>query len=377
MDLSVAFLGTGGAVPSARRNTASLLVARGGERLMFDCGEGTQRQLQKSLGLVQVDEIYLTHFHADHFLGLPGMLKTYDLTDREAPLTVYGPRGLQDLFKTLGRLIGRIGFRLDLVELEPGDVMELEGAEIRVFEVQHSVRACGYALVEDERPGRFDVEAAKRLGVPEGPSFAALQRGEAVSGAAGRVGPEQVVGEARPGRTIAITGDTGPCATTVEAARGAELLVHDASFSEEEAQRALDTGHSTIGQAASVARDAEVKMLAAVHISSRYHVGTVLEEARAIFEPTVAPRDFDLIEIPFPERGAPGLIPNGARERRDAPEDTTFSAEEGPDTAPQEKPSRQDSPRTPNETLSSGQDKPGGAEDARGSSAGSSPGTAE
>jgi len=342
MDLSVAFLGTGGAVPSARRSTASLLVSRGGERLMFDCGEGTQRQLQKSLGLVQVDEVYLTHFHADHFLGLPGMLKTYDLTDREAPLTVYGPRGLRDLFKTLGRLIGRIGFRLDLVELEPGDVMELEGAEIRAFEVEHSVRACGYALVEDERPGRFDLEAAKRLGVPEGPAFAALQRGEAVAGAAGRVGPEQVVGESRPGRTIVITGDTGPCRTTVDAARGAELLVHDASFSEEEAQRALDTAHSTIGQAAAVAREAQVKMLAAVHISSRYHVGEVLDEAREVFEPTVAPRDFDTIEIPFPERGEPKLVPNGARER-----------------------------------TSSGQDAAGGAEDGRGSSGSSSPGTAE
>ncbi len=315
MDLSVAFLGTGGAVPSARRSTASLLVARGGERLMFDCGEGTQRQMQKSVGLVQVDEIYLTHFHADHFLGLPGLLKTYDLTDREAPLTVYGPRGLQDLFKTLGRLVGRIGFRLDLVELEPGDVMEIENGEIRAFEVAHSVRACGYALVEDERPGRFDLEVAKGLGVPEGPAFAALQRGETVAGSAGPVRPEQVIGEARPGRTIVITGDTAPSPATVEAARGAELLVHDASFSEEELQRALDTGHSTVGQAAAVAREAEVQMLAVVHISSRYHVGTVLEEARAIFERTVAPRDFDLIEIPFPERGGPELVPNGARER--------------------------------------------------------------
>lgn len=342
MDLSVAFLGTGGAVPSARRSTASLLVSRGGERLMFDCGEGTQRQMQKSLGLVQVDEVYLTHFHADHFLGLPGMLKTYDLTDRETPLTVYGPRGLQDLFMTLGKLIGRIGFRLDLVELEPGDVMELEDAEIRAFEVAHSVRACGYALVEDERPGRFDLEAAKALGVPEGPAFAALQRGETVEGSAGPVSPQQVVGESRPGRTIAITGDTGPSPSTVEAARGAELLVHDASFSEEEAQRALATGHSTVGQAAAVAREAEVKMLAAVHISSRYHVGTVLKEAEEIFEPTVAPRDFDLIEIPFPERGEPQLVPNGARER-----------------------------------TSSGKDGVGGAEDGRGSSGSSSPGTAE
>ena len=127
-----------------------------------------------------------------------------------------------------------------------------------------------------------------------------------------------MVGESRPGRTVVITGDTGPCQATVEAARGAELLVHDASFSEEEAQRAADTGHSTVGQAAAVAREAEVKMLALVHISSRYHVGTVLEEAREVFEPAVAPRDFDLIEIPFPERGEPKLVPNGARERRRA-----------------------------------------------------------
>jgi ribonuclease Z len=318
MDLSVAFLGTGGAVPSARRSTASVLVSRGGERLMFDCGEGTQRQLQRSLGLVQVDEIYLTHFHADHFLGLPGLLKTYDLTDRQAGLTVYGPRGLRDLFKVLGRLIGKIGFDLELVELQPGEATELEDGEIRAFAVEHSVRACGYALVEDERPGRFDLEEAMRLGVPEGPAFAALQRGETVAGSEGPVEPSQVLGEARPGRSIVITGDTGPCRATVEAARGAELLVHDASFSEEEAQRALDTGHSTVGQAAAVAREAGVKMLALVHISSRYHVKTVLEEAREVFAPALAPRDFDVVEIPFPERGDPVLVPNGARERPDS-----------------------------------------------------------
>jgi ribonuclease Z len=315
MDLSVAFLGTGGAVPSARRSTASVLVARGGERLLFDCGEGTQRQMQRSLGLVQVDAIYFTHFHADHFLGLPGLLKTYDLTERERPLTIYGPRGLRDLIQSLGRVIGRVAYQLDLVELEPGEAIPCDGAEVRAFPVEHSVRAVGYALVEAERPGRFDLEAAKRLGVKEGPDFAALQRGELVQGAAGPVEPGEVMGESRPGRTVVITGDTAPCRATVEAARGAELLVHDASFSEEEAQRAADTGHSTVGQAAAVAREAQVKLLALVHISSRYHVGKVLEEAREVFEPAVAPRDFDLIEIPFPERGAPELVPNGARDR--------------------------------------------------------------
>jgi ribonuclease Z len=324
MDLSVAFLGTGGAVPSARRNTASVLVARGGERQLFDCGEGTQRQMQRSLGLVQVDSIYFTHFHADHFLGLPGLLKTYDLTERERPLTIYGPRGLSDLIQSLGRVIGRVGYKLDLVELEAGDAIPCEGGEIRSFPVEHSVRAFGYALVEADRPGRFDLEAAKRLGVKEGPDFAALQRGEWVEGSAGPVEPGEVVGEPRPGRTIVLTGDTAPCRATVEAAKGADLLIHDASFAEEEAQRAADTGHSTVGQAAAVAREAEVKLLALVHISSRYHVGKVLEEAKEVFEPVVAPKDFDTIELPFPERGKPQLVPNGARER----------AEESPPVAP-------------------------------------------
>ena len=315
MDLSVAFLGTGGAVPSARRNTASVLVTRGGERLLFDCGEGTQRQMQRSLGLVQVDAIYFTHFHADHFLGLPGLLKTYDLTERERPLTIYGPRGLRDLIQSLGRVIGRVGYKVDLVEIESGDAIPIDGGEIRSFPVEHSVRAFGYVLDEAERPGRFDPETAKRLGVKEGPAFAHLQRGEPVQGALGPVNPQDVMGESRPGRKVVLTGDTAPCHATVEAARGADLLIHDASFAEEEAQRAAETGHSTVGQAAAVAREAEVKLLALVHISSRYHVGKVLEEAREVFEAVVAPRDFDLVEIPFPERDEPVLTPNGTRER--------------------------------------------------------------
>jgi ribonuclease Z len=315
MDLSAIFLGTGGSVPSARRSTASVLIARGGERLMFDCGEGTQRQLQHSLGLVQVDEIYLTHFHADHILGLPGLLKSYDLTDREVPLKIYGPAGLSDLFAILKPIVGRIGFGLELNALSPGEVVAHDGYEVQAFEAAHGTRANGYALVEHERPGRFDLEAAKRLGVPEGPAFAALQRGEEVEGAEGMVRPEDVVGPDRPGRTIAITGDTAPSPSTVAAAADAELLIHDASFAEEDAQRAAETGHSTVGQAAAVAREAHVKMLALVHISSRYHVGTVLEEAQRVYEPTVAPKDFDTIEIPFAEKGYPELVPNGARDR--------------------------------------------------------------
>src|SRR3954447_21910082 len=312
MDLAVTFLGTGGSVPSARRSTASVLVARGGERLLFDCGEGTQRQMQRSLGLVQADEIYLTHFHADHVLGLPGLLKTYDLTDRRVPLKIYGAPGVTDLFQVFSPFLGRLKFTLDLIEIAKTDPIPHEDYEIQPFAVAHSGRALGYALVEEDRPGRFDPDAAAAAGVPEGPAYAALQRGESVEGNAGTVSPDQVMGSSRAGRTIVLTGDTAPSPATVSAAADADLLVHDASFAEEETQRAAETAHSTLGQAAAVAAEAHVKLLALVHISSRYHVGKVIEEAKGVFEPTVAPRDFDQIELPFPERGQPQLIPNGA-----------------------------------------------------------------
>ncbi|HET8566284.1 MAG TPA: ribonuclease Z [Solirubrobacterales bacterium] len=319
MDLAVTFLGTGGSVPSARRSTASVLVSRGGERLLFDCGEGTQRQMQRSLGLVQADEIYLTHFHADHVLGLPGLLKTYDLTDRQVPLKICGPPGLSDLFQVFSPLIGRLRFSLDLIEVGKHEPIPHEGYEIRPFAAAHGSRALGYALVEEERPGRFDPDAAAAAGVPEGPAYAALQRGETVEGKAGPVTPGRVMGPSRPGRTLVITGDTAPSPTTVSAAADADLLIHDASFAEEEVKRAAETGHSTVGQAAAVAAEAHVKLLALVHISSRYHVGKVIEEAKQIFEPTVAPKDFDVIELPFPERGEPKLIPNGAVNRSEPP----------------------------------------------------------
>src|ERR1700759_2279589 len=187
MDLEVSFLGTGASVPSARRSTAAVLIARGGDRLLFDCGEGTQRQMQRSLGLVQVDEIYLTHFHADHMLGLPGLLKTYDLNDREAPLRVFGPPGLKDLFAVLRPLIGRLRYPLELEGLRPGEGVGRAESAVEPYEAAHNVRAYGWALVEDERPGRFDPAAAKALGVREGPDFARLQRGEEVHGPDGTV----------------------------------------------------------------------------------------------------------------------------------------------------------------------------------------------
>ncbi len=315
MDLEVTFLGTGASAPSARRSTAAVLIARGGDRLLFDCGEGTQRQMQKSIGLTQVDEIYLTHYHGDHMLGLPGLLKTYDLTDREAPLRVFGPPGLKELFTILRPLIGRLRYPLELAEVKPGETVDHDDYVVESYEAAHNVRASGWALVEDSRPGRFDPATAKQLGVREGPDFARLQRGEEVEGSSGTVAPGQVMGESRDGRIVVITGDTAPSPRTVAAAADADLLIHDASFMEEDVQRAAETGHSTVGQAAAVAVEAHVKLLALVHISARYHVGKVLDEARAVCPDCVAPRDFDQIVVPFPERGKPRLIPNGARER--------------------------------------------------------------
>jgi ribonuclease Z len=310
MDLDVVFYGTGGSVPTARRATACLLVRAGGDRVLIDCGEGAQRQMQKSTGLVQVDDIYITHFHADHYLGVPGLLKTYELNGREAPLRIFGPPGLEELFVALRLIMGKVSYPLELVELSGSAPVRYDTYEVRPFEVEHRIRAFGYALVEDARPGRFDPAEAERLGVKPGPDFARLQAGETVNG----VEPAQVMGETRRGRKVVITGDTAPCELALVAAHEAELLVHEASFADEEAQRAHETHHSTARDAAKLAAEAQVKMLALVHISSRYHVGAVLEEAREEFPGAIAPRDYDVIEIPFPERGEPRLVERGAKQ---------------------------------------------------------------
>ena len=313
MDLDLVFLGTGGSAPTARRSTACLLARAGGDRLLFDCGEGSQRQMQRSTGLVPVDDIFVTHLHADHFLGLPGLLKTYALNDRERPLQIFGPPGLIELFKSLRLLFGRLPYEVDLVEVEPGEPIAYDGYRVEAFPVEHRTRAYGFALIEDDRPGHLDPQAAKRLGVTDGPDLGRLQRGEEVEGPNGVVRPDQVMGETRSGRRIVITGDTAPCDTTLAAADRAQLLVHDASFADEERERAVATGHSTARQAATLALEAGVELLALVHVSSRYDVRTVLAEAREVLPSAIAPRDFDLVEIPFPERGSPHHVEGGTR----------------------------------------------------------------
>jgi ribonuclease Z len=324
MDLDLVFLGTSASMPSARRAPAAFLLRRGGERLLFDCAEGTQRQLQRSVvGLPDLEEIFLTHLHADHMLGLPGMLKTFALRGREQlGLTVYGPRGVRELFVRLKPFLGRLPYPLEMVELEPGETLARGEYRIDTFRVEHGVSAVGYALVELERPGRFDVEAADALGLPAGPERGILQAGEPVTLADGRViTPDTVLGTPRPGRKIVLTGDTAPSPAVVQAAYRADLLVHEATFSDEEKERARETLHATATEAAEVARLAEVRLLALTHLSPRYVGRDLAREARLVFPETVVPRDFDSIEIPFPERGAPRLVKGGGAPSRSRPYD--------------------------------------------------------
>jgi ribonuclease Z len=304
MDLSLFFVGTAGSVPTARRGLPALLLRRGADRILFDCGEGTQRQLLRSVGLMDLTDVFITHFHADHWLGLPGMLKTFDLRARERPLTIYGPPGLAKLLHAMRHVWGGIGYAVDIVELADDEPVERDEYVIEPFPVNHRGTAYGYAVIEDDRPGRFDAALAERLGVKPGPDFGRLQRGEVVSG----VRPEQVVGEDRRGRKLVISGDTGPSDVLVEVAYRADVLVHEATFTREEAERARETQHSTAEQAAKAALEAEVELLALVHLSTRYGGREIRDEARAIFPRAVVPRDFDAIEVPFPERGGPQLV---------------------------------------------------------------------
>jgi ribonuclease Z len=319
VDLDLVFLGTSGSLPTAQHSPAATLLRRGGERLLFDCAEGTQRQLLRSnVGLPELPEIFLTHYHADHYGGLPYLLKTFALRGRETPLIVYGPLGLHDLFAALKRIFGRLPYELELVELAAGATMERDGYRLEAIPVDHGVAAIGYALVEHARPGRFDVETADGLGVsPQ--DRGRLQRGEPVEAGGRIVRPEEVLGPARPGRKIVLTVDTAQSPRVIVSAHGADVLVHEATFCEDERERAHETLHSTAAEAADVARLADVQLLALTHLSTRYSGGDIAREARAVFPDTVVPRDFDLLEVPFRERGAPQLVKGGALDRPPEP----------------------------------------------------------
>ncbi len=305
MSLTLRFLGTAASRPTAERNVSSVAVVREGETILVDCGEGTQRQMMRYGVSFALADIFFTHTHADHLLGVIGLARTLQLQGRTEALRLWGPGGSARLLRQAVAFGGdRVGFPVEVLEVEPGaPIRRSDEHDVVPFAVEHpGVAAVGYALVERERRGRFNPELARALGVPEGPLWGELHRGRAVTLADGRVvDPAALVGPTRPGRTVVITGDTRPCAATVDAARGADLLVHEATFADDESARARETGHSTAREAATVARVAEARRLVLTHISARYsHDTRELEaEARSVFPEVRVARDGAEVEVPY------------------------------------------------------------------------------
>jgi len=301
--LSITLLGTGAACPSVERNVAALALAREGETILFDCGEGTQRQMMRYGTSFAFREIFFTHYHADHMLGVTGLMRTMGLQDRSAGVTLYGPRGATKLLGAAIELgIERNRFPIEIVELQAGDRIRRDEYDIVIFPTDHRADTVGYAVVEHTRLGRFNPERARELGIAEGPLWGRLHRGESVELPDGRrIGPAELVGDPRRGRTVVYTGDTRPSPAVVEAARYADLLVHDATFGEDERARAVETGHSTAAEAAEVAREADVRQLVLTHISPRYtrDAPELLAEAKAVFPNSIVARDGLTIEVPF------------------------------------------------------------------------------
>lgn len=301
--LSVHFLGTGGSWPSAQRNVAATAVKWGSEVLLFDCGEGTQRQFQRSdLSYQAVAKIFLSHLHGDHYYGLPGLFKTMQLNERTAPLEIYGPPGTAELLEVYDRIANVHGqYSIQVKELRDGSEVRFDGYRVRAAKMAHGAFNLAYALEEDSRPGRFDKPKAISLGVPEGPAFRKLQMGGEVKTSDGRtVTAQMVLGPPRPGRKVVITGDTGPCESLVSFARGASLLVSEATYASDMADRAEEYGHMTAAWAAEAAKAARVERLALTHISPRYvSPDTHLAEARPQFPAVRVMDDLSVLEVPL------------------------------------------------------------------------------
>ncbi|MCC7195407.1 MAG: ribonuclease Z [Gemmatimonadaceae bacterium] len=309
MLLSVGFLGTSASRPTIERGLSSLAIVREGETMLVDCGEGTQRQMMRYGVSFALGDIFFTHFHADHFLGLPGLLRTLSLQDRTEVLRLWGPRGVLQMVKWAeGAGVERLTFPIEVHEVAPGEAIRRDGYSMIPFPVDHRAPvAVGYALIEEERRGIFDPVRARELGVPEGPLWGRIHRGEAVTLGDGRtIDPSELVGQPRPGRRVVVTGDTRPCQSTIEASRGADLLVHEATFGDEEAARAVETGHTTAREAAEVAAAAGVKRLVLTHFSARYSrdPSELVRQARERFAATSCARDGHEEVVPFADTPA-------------------------------------------------------------------------
>ncbi len=307
--LSVTFLGTSAARPTVERNVSALALVREGETLLFECGEGTQRQMMRYGVSFALGDVFFTHFHADHFLGVIGLIRTLGLQGREEPLRLFGPKGAKKvLAQAISLGVERVPFAVDVTEVKPGMVLRETGSgkreayEIHVFGTEHGGGSVGYALREAERLGRFDPDKARAAGIPEGPLWGKLHKGETITLPDGRrLTSDDFVGPRRPGRVIVFTGDTRPCASVVDAAKGADLLIHEATFGEEEKDRAKETAHSTAREAAQVALAAGVRRLVLNHLSARYSISAeeLVKEARDVFRETVVAKDGMQVEVPF------------------------------------------------------------------------------
>jgi ribonuclease Z len=304
MSLSLVLLGTSASRPTVERNVSALALVREGETMLFDCGEGTQRQMMRYGVSFSLSDIFFTHFHADHVIGVIGLMRTMALQGRTEELRLWGPRGAARNLKRAEQFgVDRLTFPLHIRELEPDESVKRKDYVVRGFLVDHGPAPCmGYALVEADRKGRFDPDRARELGIPEGPLWGRIHRGESVTLDDGRViQPSELVGPARAGRTVVITGDTRPCANTIAAARNADLLVHEATFGDEEAERAVETGHSTAREAAQVAREAGCLRLVLSHFSARYSrdAADLEAQAREAFSNVTMGRDGMEIEVPY------------------------------------------------------------------------------
>ncbi len=304
MSLRVIFLGTAGSVPTPKRSLPAIVIQRKGELLIFDCGEGIQRQMiQASVGFHRRTKIFITHMHGDHVLGLPGLLQTMALLDRERKLKIYGPSGIEAFVRAIQQTVQfNLTFPLEIREVKDANIVcEENEYEIHAVWADHVVPTLAYALIEKPRPGRFNLEKAKALGIPEGPLWSKLQHGSAVKLPNGRVvRSEEVVGPQRPGRKIVYSGDTRPTENVAELALNADLLIHDGTFDDELTDKAYEDGHSTASEAAETANKAEVKWLILTHVSARYKNPDVLvEQARKIFLKTDIAEDFMKIGLPL------------------------------------------------------------------------------
>lgn len=302
--IRVRFLGTAAARPTVSRNVSAIAVQREGRSFLWDCGEGTQRQIMRFGTGFSFAHIFITHTHADHFLGLPGLLRTMGLQGREEGMHIYGPAGTEGVLSAAVRLgVERLAFPIEVKGLAPGERVDFGDWAVHAFRANHGVSALGYALVEEVRPGRFDVETARKLGIPEGPLFGRLHRGEAIEVGGRTISPDDVVGPPRRGRKVVYSGDTRPTGEATEMSMRADLLIHEATFGNEEAKRARETRHSTAAEAASVAARAKVRDLVLTHVSARYAEAPARleKEARAVFPGARVARDGLEVEIGYRE----------------------------------------------------------------------------